>query len=117
MLEVDLPVEIHAAAERQKHIHQITGAELSVDMITDAEFSLYICNVCLIAKLGLSQEALVFDGYVVQMIVGGPALAVVKPPHFRGSRVGSSLERIRLRGGVRGSIFGIQHRARRSDAL
>ena len=119
MLEVHLPVESHVAAERQKYIRQITGAELSVEMTTDAEFSLYIGNLCPIAKLDLSQEALGFDGYVVQRVVGGLALAGVKPPHLRGSRVGSSLGRIGLRcgGGGGGSEFGIQCRTRRSDAL
>ena len=70
MLEFHLPVESHASAQRQKYIRQITGAELSVEMITDAEFSLYIGNLCPIAKLDLSQEVLGFDGYVVQRLSG-----------------------------------------------
>ena len=71
MLEFHLPVESHASAKRQKYIRQITGAELSVEVITDAEFSLYIGNICPITKRDLSQEALGIDGYVVQRVVGG----------------------------------------------
>ncbi len=77
--EVPLPVESHAAAELQKYILQITGAELPVETATGAEANLYIGNAALSAKLDLSQDSLGFDGYVVKTVVGGLALAGVKP--------------------------------------
>ena len=70
------PVEQHAAAELNKYIYQMSGAQLPVETSpSDDKANIYIGRATPTEELDISEEALGFDGHMVKTI--GPDLVWV----------------------------------------